>query len=103
MKYLAAIVLVLFLAVASFAQEAPKGPPDWKLTALELQVQVEQLKAKLQDSQEIIRLYQVYITQLQQEREGKTTAKAGEELKKYKDSLATDMKPKNGTVAKTGD
>ena len=85
MKYLAAIVLVLFLAATSLAQEVPEGPPDWKLTALELQVQVEQLKAKLQDSQEIIRLYQVYITQLQQEREGRSTAKAAGDLKAYKD------------------
>ena len=102
MKYLAAIVLILFFAASSLAQEVPKEPPDWQLKALELQVQAEQLKSKLRDSQEIVRLYQLYITQLQQEREGKTTAKAGEELKKYKDSLATDMKPKNDTVAKTG-
>jgi len=91
MKYLAAIVLVLFLAAASLAQEAPEGPPDWKLTALELQVQVEQLKAKLRDSQEIVRLYQFYIEQMQQEREGKTVGKAAEELKKYKDSLAVPL------------
>jgi len=102
MKYLAAIVLILFFAATSLAQEVPEVPPDWQLKALELQVQAEQLKSKLRDSQEIVRLYQLYITQLQQEREGKTTAKAGEELKKYKDSLATDMKPKNDTVAKTG-
>ena len=90
MKYLAAIVLVLFLAATSLAQEVPEGPPDWKLTALELQVQVEQLKARLRDSQEIVRLYQLYITQMQQEREGKDTAKVTEKLKKYKEEIKND-------------
>jgi len=91
MKYLATIVLILFFAASSLAQEVPEAPPDWQLKALELQVQVEQLKAKLRDSQEIVRLYQFYIEQMQQEREGKGIAKASEELKKYKDSLAMPL------------
>ena len=90
MKYLAAIVLILFFAASSLAQEVPEAPPDWQLKALELQVQVEQLKARLRDSQEIVRLYQLYITQLQQEREGKDTAKITEKLKKYKEEIKND-------------
>jgi len=86
MKYLAAIVFVLFFTATSFAQEVPEASPDWQLKALELQVQVKQLETKLRHSQEMARLYQFYIDQIHQAREVDNSKELNNKLKEYLDS-----------------
>jgi len=58
---------------------------DWQQKTLELQIQVEQLNSKLRDSVEMARLFQFYISQLQQERETATVATANKLLQTYKE------------------
>ena len=58
---------------------------DWQQKTLELQIQVEQLNSKLRDSVEMTRLFQFYISQLQQERENAVVATANKLLQTYKE------------------
>ena len=87
------IILLIFVAFLipplSFAQEKEI---DWHLKALELQLQVEQLKLLLEQSQRNERILRSVIQDLDQNKFAFGTVTAREELEDYRASLIDKLK-----------
>uniref|UniRef100_A0A6M3JHC1 Putative lysis protection protein n=1 Tax=viral metagenome TaxID=1070528 RepID=A0A6M3JHC1_9ZZZZ len=98
------ISTLLTFNLALAGEEKPKMKPatsieviDYKLKYLELQVQLESAKAKLQNATELVKLYEFYISEMQKQREVAQVgaSSAMKELEKYKNQLdASEEKKK---------